>query len=82
MSELLKLYSLDQLSMEDQLEVADALLESIKREEEKFELTPAQRDELELRFADSIARPEAVTAWETIKARLLSKEIGQNTNNS
>lgn len=64
---------LDRLSMEDRLSVADAIWDSVAREAEAAPLTEAQRAELERRLADSIARPEAVTPWEAIKARALSR---------
>jgi putative addiction module component (TIGR02574 family) len=64
---------LDQLSPEDRLAVAEAIWDSVVREVEATPLTPAQRTELERRLADSIARPEAVTPWEHIKARALAR---------
>ena len=36
-------------------------------------MTDAQRRELERRLADSLARPDAVTPWEEIKARALAR---------
>ena len=36
-------------------------------------LTDPQRKELERRLADSIARPDAVTPWEEVKARALAR---------
>ena len=64
---------LDRLSPTDRLSVAEAIWESVARDAESAPLTAAQRAELERRLADSIARPEAVTPWETIKARLLAR---------
>lgn len=64
---------LDKLSVEDRLALADAIWESVAREMEASSLTAAQRAELERRLADSIARPEAITPWEQIKARALSR---------
>jgi putative addiction module component (TIGR02574 family) len=65
----LQALGLDRLSLDDRLAVAEALWDSVVREAEASPLTPAQRAELERRLADSIARPEAVTPWEQIKAR-------------
>jgi putative addiction module component (TIGR02574 family) len=45
----------------------------VVREAESASLPTAQRAELERRLADSIARPDAVTPWEVIKARALAK---------
>ncbi len=64
---------LDQLSIEDRLSIAEAIWDSVIRETEAKPLTAAQRAELERRLADSMARPEAVTAWEQIKARALAR---------
>jgi putative addiction module component (TIGR02574 family) len=69
----LQALGLDQLSLDDRLAVAEALWDSVVREAEASPLTPAQRVELERRLADSIARPEAVTPWEQIKARALAR---------
>ena len=64
---------LDRLSPEDRLAVAEAIWESVAREAEAAPLSETQRAELERRLADSIARPEAVTPWELIKARALAR---------
>ena len=64
---------LDQLSSEDQLAVAEAIWENVARQIELAPLPASQRAELERRLADSIARPDAVTPWEEVKARLLAK---------
>jgi putative addiction module component (TIGR02574 family) len=69
----LQALGLDQLSIEDRLVVADAIWDSVLREVEAQPLTSAQRAELTRRLADSIARPEAVTPWEQIKARALAR---------
>jgi putative addiction module component (TIGR02574 family) len=64
---------LDRLSQEDRLAVAEAIWESVAREVESAPLPAAQRAELERRLADSIARPEAVTPWEVVRARALAR---------
>jgi putative addiction module component (TIGR02574 family) len=64
---------LDRFSLEDRLAVAEALWESVAQEAEAAPLPAAQRQELERRLADSIAMPEAVTAWEVIKAKALAR---------
>lgn len=63
---------LDRLSPET-LAVAEAIWDSVARDAEAAPLSSAQRAELERRLADSIARPEAVTPWDVIKARSLAK---------
>lgn len=64
---------LDRLSIDDRLAVADAIWDSVAREAEAAPLPAAQRAELERRLADSIARPDAVTPWEVVKARALAR---------
>jgi putative addiction module component (TIGR02574 family) len=73
MTRSLKELGLDHLSAEDRLEIAEAIWESVAREVETAPLPPAQREELERRLADSIARPAAVIPWEQIKARALAR---------
>ncbi len=64
---------LDRLSPEDRLAVAEAIWDSVARDAEAAALSDPQRIELERRLADSIARPEAVTPWEFVKARALAR---------
>lgn len=64
---------IDRLSADDRLALAEAIWESVAREAEQATLSEAQRQELDRRLADSIARPDAVTPWEEVKARLLAK---------
>jgi putative addiction module component (TIGR02574 family) len=64
---------IDRLSVEDRLALAEAIWDSVAREVEREPLTEAQRQELERRLADSIARPHAVTPWEVVKARALAR---------
>jgi putative addiction module component (TIGR02574 family) len=73
MAPALQELGLDQISLEDRLAVAEAIWESVALEIEAAPIQPAQREELERRLADSIARPEAVTPWEEIKARALAR---------
>jgi hypothetical protein len=46
---------------------------AVAREVEAAPIPPTQLAELERRLADSIARPDAVTPWEVIKARALAR---------
>ena len=64
---------LDKLTAEHRLAIAEALWESVIHELEAAPLPAAQRIELERRLADSIARPDAVTPWEVVKARALAR---------
>jgi putative addiction module component (TIGR02574 family) len=73
MSPTLQELGIDQLSAEDRLSLAEAIWESVAREIEQTPLPESQRQELERRLADSMARPDAVTPWEVIKARALAR---------
>jgi putative addiction module component (TIGR02574 family) len=64
---------IDRLSVEDRLALAEAIWDSVAREIEQAPLTQAQRQELERRLADSLARPDAVTPWEVVKARAMAR---------
>lgn len=64
---------LDRLSAEDRIALAQALWDSVYQESEQAPLTDCQRQELERRLADSIARPDAVIPWEEVKARALAR---------
>jgi putative addiction module component (TIGR02574 family) len=66
-------FGLDRPSIEDRIALAQLLWNSAAREAEEAPLTPAQRQELERRLADSIARPDAVTPWEIVKGRVLAR---------
>jgi putative addiction module component (TIGR02574 family) len=73
MSPTLQELGIDLLSPEDRLALAEAIWESVASETEQAPLPEEQQKELERRLADSIARPDAVTAWEEIKARALAR---------
>jgi putative addiction module component (TIGR02574 family) len=73
MAPTLQELGIDRLSAEDRLTLAEAIWESVAREIEQAPLPEAQRQELERRLADSIARPDAVTPWEVVKARALAR---------
>ena len=64
---------IDRLSVEDRLALAQEIWDSVAQEVEREPLTVAQRQELERRLADSIARPDAVTSWEEVKERALAR---------
>lgn len=73
MPSTLQEFGIDRLSTEDRLALAEAIWESVAQEAAQTPLTETQRLELERRLADSIARPDAVTPWETVKARALAR---------
>jgi putative addiction module component (TIGR02574 family) len=73
MAPTLQELGLDRLSVEDRISLAQALWDTVAQEVEWAPLSEAQRQELERRLADSIARPDAVTPWEEVKARALAR---------
>ena len=64
---------INRLALDDRVALAQEIWESVAHEVEQAPLTEAQRQELERRLADSIARPDAVTPWEEVKARALAR---------
>ena len=64
---------IDRLSLEDRVNVAEAIWDNVTREVEATAVPQAQQAELERRLADSIACPDAVTPWEVVKARALAR---------
>ena len=73
MAPALKDLGIDQLGVEDRLALAEAIWDSVAAELERAPLTEAEVRELDRRLADSIARPDAVTPWEVVKARALQR---------
>ena len=73
MAPILLELGLDHLSVEDRLAVAEAIWDDVRREAETATSTEPQRAELERRLLDSIARPDAVTPWEAVKARAIAR---------
>jgi putative addiction module component (TIGR02574 family) len=69
----LQALGIDELAVEDKLALAEAIWDSVAADIERSPITEAQRRELERRLADSVARPDAVTPWEVVKARALAR---------
>jgi putative addiction module component (TIGR02574 family) len=61
------------LSPDDRLRIAQALWQSAWDEQADVSLTDAQRNELDRRFADYEANPDAGETWEVVRARLEKK---------
>jgi putative addiction module component (TIGR02574 family) len=64
---------IDRLSVEDRLALVQEIWDSVAADVERAPLTNAQRQELERRLADSLARPDAVTPWEEVKGEALTR---------
>jgi putative addiction module component (TIGR02574 family) len=66
------------LSIPERLELAEALWDSITEEDYQPELTPLQERELDCRLKAHQKNPEAVIAWEQVRAELINKYgVGQ-----
>jgi putative addiction module component (TIGR02574 family) len=61
-----------QLPVEDRLELAEALWESLEQEPVQPELPAWQRELLDERVAADEAAPEAGSPWEEVKQRILA----------
>jgi putative addiction module component (TIGR02574 family) len=73
MSQTMKDLGIDRLSVDERITLVQEIWDSIAADVERAPLTEPQRLELERRLADSLARPDAVTPWEEIKARALAR---------
>ena len=73
MTPTLEELGLDRLTPEQRVAVAEALWDSVAEGAESAPLSVAQLAELQRRLADSVARPEAATPWEVVKARALAR---------
>ena len=60
---------LRKLPLAERLELVEDLWNSIAVDSEQLQLTQAQMDELDRRFADYEANPDAGVAWEEVRAR-------------
>ena len=73
MPSLITSLGIDRLSVDDRLQLAQEIWESVEREVENESMSDALRQELERRLADSIARPDAVIPWEEVKAQAFAR---------
>lgn len=64
---------IDRLSIEERLQVADAIWDSVMHEVETSPLPGWQRAELERRLADSVVNPDAVRPWSDVEAEALAR---------
>lgn len=64
---------IDRLNADDRLALAEAIWDNVAREIEQSSPTEAQRQDLQRRLADSVARANAVTPWEVVRARAMAR---------
>jgi putative addiction module component (TIGR02574 family) len=63
------LAAINNLSVEDRIQLVQAIWDGIEAERVAPELTESQRHEIERRCAELDARPEIGIPWEEVKAR-------------
>jgi putative addiction module component (TIGR02574 family) len=61
------------LSVDERLQLVEAIWDTIAAEPDSLELTEPQERELERRLAAHAADPTNVTPWEEVKARALAR---------
>ena len=62
------------LSVEDRIKLADAIWDSIEEDQEEYELTDAQKRELEKRLAAYEASGYKGDSWENVVERIRAKK--------
>jgi putative addiction module component (TIGR02574 family) len=62
------------LSIEDRIDLVQAIWDSIAAEQAYPDLTEAQQEELDRRIADREANPDNVLTWKEIKASLKKRQ--------
>ncbi len=73
MSATLTALGIDQMTVDEQIALAEAIWDNIAATPEKIPLTEAQKQELERRLAAHRADPSKVTPWEVVKAEALAR---------
>jgi putative addiction module component (TIGR02574 family) len=61
------------LTVDEQIELAEAIWDGIVSRNAVPPLTESQKTELDRRFADYVANPDDVTPWSDVKAAALAK---------
>lgn len=73
MTPTLESLGIDKLTVDQRVELAHAILESIAAETEQFQLTEAQKQEIDRRLAEHAANPGSAIPWEQVKAEALAR---------
>ena len=73
MSETLKAFGIDRLSVDERISLAMEIWDSIEDRHADFPLTDVQQRDLERRWAASKANPELGSTWEEVKARIQNR---------
>lgn len=73
MTPTLEALGIDKLTVDQKIELAHAILESITAETEQFQLTEAQKREIDRRLAAHAANPGSAIPWEEVEAAALAR---------
>jgi putative addiction module component (TIGR02574 family) len=73
MSSLMISLGIDRLSHDERLQLVDEILDTLNGDHESPPLTEPQRQELDRRLALLDANPSAVSTWEEVEARILTR---------
>ena len=69
----LETLGIDRMTIEERLELVEAIWDSIAHSADRPPLSDARRAELDRRLADHLANPADVVPWEEVKAAALSR---------
>lgn len=64
---------IDKLPADQRVELAHTILESVDAETARYELTDAQKQEVDRRLAAHEANPGAAIPWEQVEAELMAR---------
>ena len=72
MTQLLDKLNIRDLSVAERIQLVGEIWDSIAEEGAEFELTEAQREEIDRRLQEYRANPEIAIPWDVVKARIQS----------
>ena len=73
MSSLMISLGIDRLSHDERLQLVDEILDTLNEDHQPPPVTELQRQELDRRLAFLDANPSAVSPWEEVEARILTR---------
>jgi putative addiction module component (TIGR02574 family) len=73
MTSTLAALGIDQMTVDEQIALAEAIWDNIAATSDKIALTESQKQELERRLAAHQADPSKVTPWEFVKTEALAR---------
>ena len=73
MSSLMTALGIDRMSADERLQLVQEIWDSIAGEAEASTLTDAQQQEVDRRWAEHLANPQAAIPWEQVKAEIQAR---------